>query len=261
MVLTGCGGSAGPTARAEASGPAELPERLTNSIGMTFARVPAGTFRMGRLPGETGAPTDREGERATIERPYLIGVHEVTNAQFRRFRPSHDSGYYDGRDASGTLDAADQPAVRVSWEDAMAFCEWLSERPAERAAGRSYRLPTENEWERAARGGHGWKYPWGDEWPVDPSAANLLEEATADGHAIAAPVGTYPPNPYGLHDLAGNVWEWVATDYAPNPSHKIVKGASWDHHSRLRQRVAGRGHLPPDSAWYDVGFRIVCEIE
>ena len=261
-ILTGCGGVAGPhdpppTAPADTT---ELPERLTNSIGMAFTRIPAGSFRSGRLAGENGSPTDRPGERAVIDRPYLMGMHEVTNAQFRRFRPEHDSGYYEGRDASGTLDADGLPAVRVSWNDAKAFCEWLSDQPAERAAGRTYRLPTEDEWERAARGGRGWKYPWGDRWPADPGGVNLLEEATADGHAMVAPGGSYPPNPYGLHDLAGNVWEWVAAEYAPRPAHKIVKGASWDHHSRLRQRVAGRDHLPPASTWYDVGFRVICEI-
>ncbi len=257
--------------------PAEEDGRLVNSLGMAFTRIPAGTFWMGAKAEREGAPALEQGGRVRISEPYYLGIHEVTNEQFRRFRSTHDSGTHKVGGRVYSLDERRQPVVRVSWSEAVAFCEWLSERPAEKAAGRRYRLPTEAEWERAARGPEGWRYPWGEEWSKDRTKTNLLEEETKDGHVVAAPVGSYPPNPYGLHDMGGNVWEWTADVYAPldlpeakpavdptgpeDGTDRVVKSCSWNYHSGTKHWAAARDHLPADSRWYDVGFRIVCEVE
>ena len=245
---------------------------LINSLGMTFVRIPAGRFylRSGALEPDVGKD-DRSGP-VTISQPYLLATHELTNALYRRFRPDHHSGEYEGDGKRWSLNDDAQPAVEVSWCDAMAFCNWLAALDAERSEGRSYRLPTEAEWEFAATAGRNWQYPWGNRWTPSRTVANLLEERTADGHAVAAPVGSYPPNPFGVFDMAGNVWEWCSDWYGPRSSQhridpagpetgvgRIVKGASWDHHSHLKHRCASRDHLKPNSRWYDVGVRVVCE--
>jgi len=257
---------------------------LINSLDMTFAQIGSGTFRMGADPTEPDRPLDEYGGPVTIDRPFYLATHEVTNHLYRRFRPDHDSGDHGLGAKRQSLNQDAQPAVRVSWDDAAAFCQWLSRLEPERRAGRRYRLATEAEWEHAARARRGWRYPWGNHWPAKPDEANLLEEHTADGHAVAAPVGSYPPNPLGLYDMAGNVWEWCADWHAPlprdpqtrtnprinprinplGPPHgtaRVVKGASWDHHSQLKHRCGSRDHLKPAGRWYDVGFRVVCEVD
>ena len=102
------------------------------------------------------------------------------------------------------------PVVLVTYVDAAAYCDWLSEE-----LGRAVRLPTEAEWERAARGGlDGYRYPWGND--VDPTRCNYLTDASAKRQRGTRPTGTYPPNGFGLYDVCGNVWEWVADWYGPD---------------------------------------------
>jgi formylglycine-generating enzyme required for sulfatase activity len=153
----------------------------------------------------------------------------------------------------------------VTYEDATAYCGWLAGRTA-----LPIRLPTEAEWERAVRGGvDGLQYPWGD--TMDLSRAHVLRSAAAKGESGTAPVGRYPANGFDLHDMAGNVWEWVSDWYAPryysraqflNPQGpevgvmRIVRGGSWVNADERYLRCAYRHKVPPDSYAYSIGFRI-----
>jgi len=160
------------------------------------------------------------------------------------------------------------PVVLVGYDDALAFCRWLSDE-----IGRSVRLPTEAEWEKAARGGadDGRRYPWGDD--IDPSRCNFLSEGTIKRHRGTRPTGTYPPNAYGLYDVCGNVWEWVSDWYSPDyyangdardpkgpdsGSMRIVRGGAWVNDDVSLLRITYRHKVPPDTYAYSVGFRIVC---
>ena len=153
----------------------------------------------------------------------------------------------------------------VTHADAVAYCVWLGTR-----LGRPVRLPTEAEWERAARGGaEHQRYPWGDE--IDPSRSNFLPDTALKRMRGTRPVGTFPPNGYGLHDMTGNVWEWVADWYAPdayatlgdtNPggpvqgTMRVLRGGSWVTHDVLQLRCAYRHKVPPDTYAYSIGFRV-----
>jgi sulfatase modifying factor 1 len=157
------------------------------------------------------------------------------------------------------------PVTLVTHADAVAYCAWLGTR-----LDRAVRLPTEAEWERAARGGiDGRRYPWGDE--IDPSRSNFLPDVGLKRMRGTRPVGTYPPNPFGLHDMAGNVWEWVADWYqadayaggdAVNPSGpvagtlRVLRGGSWVTHDVLQLRCSHRHKVPPDTYAYSIGFRV-----
>ena len=159
------------------------------------------------------------------------------------------------------------PVVLVSFDDAVAYCRWLSE-----AIGRVVRLPTEAEWEKAARGGaEGLRYPWGDD--IDASRGNFLEDPSAKHQSGTRPTGTYPPNAFGLCDVVGNVWEWVSDWYGgeyygggdmndprgPDAgSMRIVRGGSWVNDDVKMLRCAYRHKVPPDTYAYSIGFRVVC---
>jgi formylglycine-generating enzyme len=159
------------------------------------------------------------------------------------------------------------PVVLVSYDDAAAYCAWMS---AE--LGRVTRLPTEAEWERAARAGvDGQRYPWGND--IDPARGNYLTDPAAKRLRGTRSTGTYPPNAYGLYDVIGNVWEWVADWYSPDyygmgemrdpcgpatGTMRIVRGGSWVNDDVAMLRCAYRHKVPPDTYAYSVGFRIVC---
>jgi len=156
-----------------------------------------------------------------------------------------------------------QPVVGVSWFEAVAYCEWLSE-----AAGHHYRLPTEAEWEKAALGGQdGRKYPWGDT-SFEDTGGRFRQDATWQ-------VGTAPPNPYGLIDIGFNIHEWCADwydagYYAVSPEHdpqgpetgtrRSSRGGAWRHAVKIC-RCSARSSIPPDYRYNDYGFRIVQDIE
>ncbi len=163
-------------------------------LGLPLVQVPAGTFAMGGSPAQK--PFELPIRQVTLSRPWLMSAWPVTRAEWARFRP----------DAVPSLalegHGAGVPMHTVSWRDAAAFCEWLRE---EDPHHRPWRLPTEAEWERAARGGiEGAPYPWGHE-PIDERRANYAQPRPV-------PAGSYPPNAYGLFDMVGNVLEWCA-DY------------------------------------------------
>jgi len=159
------------------------------------------------------------------------------------------------------------PVVLVSFDDAVAYCRWLSG-----AIHREVRLPTEAEWEKAARGGvEGRRYPWGDD--IDSSRCNFLEDPAAKRQRGTRPVGTYPPNAFGLCDVVGNAWEWVSDWYGSEyygggdmndprgpetGSMRIVRGGSWVNDDVKMLRCAYRHKVPPDTYAHSIGFRIVC---
>ena len=156
---------------------------------------------------------------------------------------------------SDLVGLGDHPVVHVSWEEASTYAAWVGGR-----------LPTETEWERAARGGLDQAvYAWGDEltprgehrcniWQGEFPARNTLD----DGYLGTSPVGAYPANDWGLHDVAGNVWEWCADDFADRPHHKVIRGGSYLCHESYcnRYRVGARSSNTLDTATGNMGFRV-----
>ncbi len=229
---------------------------ITNSIGMTFRLIPAGEFMMGSDATDPAASIDefldeaagrKEKHRVRITRPLYLGVHEVTRGQFRRF--VDDTGYKtdaekDGKGGWGWNEKTNQfgqnprynwqytgfeqtdehPVVNVSWNDAVAFAQWLT-----RKEGATYRLPTEAEWEYACRAGTTSRYSCGDD-PAGLAAVGNVADGTAkekhpnwtwaiavrDGYVHTAPIGRFRPNAWGLFDMHGNVWEWCMDGYGPD---------------------------------------------
>ncbi len=212
---------------------------LTNAAGQNMKLIfPEGrTFTMGSSRREPGRRPNETLREVKLERPFYISETETTNGQFRRFEPEHSSGTAAGM----TLDNGSQPVVRVSWQQAALFCNWLSERESlppfyEVANGQvvgfdpeshGYRLPTEAEWAWVARvdaDGGSLRYPWGDSLPPPPRAGNFADLGARsaltlvmrdynDGEVVTAPVGSFAPNRLGLYDLAGNVAEWMHDFY------------------------------------------------
>ena len=260
------------------------PRRMVRIPGATFpmgtdaAKVPeiAAAFNISKHPDLIQAETPQHN--VTIEGFYL-DQFEVTNAAFRRFirarpewsvaripRTLHNGNYLkDWNGDNFPKDKANHPVANVSWYAAVAFCQWLGKR-----------LPTEAEWEFAARGGLKDKtFPWGDKL-VDPSRANY-GGSKLNG---TSPVGSYPPNGYGLFDMAGNVWEFTADEWAPYPdpgssptvregvtrkeletrnlknetTRRVIRGGSFAG-APLNLRVTYRDSHPPDGAQPFVGFR------
>ena len=266
--------------------------RLTLAAGISLELVPVapGGFTMG---SGAGYSNERPAHSITVEEGFLIGRHEITNAQYACFDPQHDSGletgeaYQFGDDERGfPLNRPEQPVVRVSWDEAMAFCRWLSVK-----TGDAFSLPTEAQWEYACRAGTDAPF-WYGSLDTDFSAYANLSDATHhtvyyphvpdalppwrpadtrfdDRWRVAAPVGTFAPNPWGLFDMHGNVAEWTCSDYKPysedarwdaaSSSHKIVRGGSWLDCPR-RARASFRLHYEPSQRIHDTGFRVVCAV-
>jgi len=214
------------------------PARITTKNGIKLLIVAGGTYQAGTDRREQGRRPNEGSHKVTLARPFYMGEREITNAQFRQFRPSHNSGAI----GNVSLDLDKQPVVRVTWDDAAEFCNWLSAQeglpPAYSGGGEGgfqlivpvtngYRLPTEAEWEfvaRTASTGKLLKYPWGKDLPVVSGTGNFagseafsLLGMAIEGHkdefpAAAAPA-LFPPNALGFYDLAGNVSEWVNDRY------------------------------------------------
>jgi formylglycine-generating enzyme required for sulfatase activity len=224
--------------------------------------IPAGDFLMGSDPAKDKDARDNEHPQHTLPLPdYYIARTPITNAQYAAFvnAMNHKQPKHWKRGAPPT-GKENPPVVYVSWYDAVAYCDWLAQ-----LTGKPYRLPSEPEWEKAARGTDGRIYPWGDEW--DPQLCNTKESGIGD----TTPVGAYPQgdSPYGLLDMAGNVWEWTRTlhrDYPYDPRDgredleaaalRVVRGGSF-HHSRESARCAVRDWDFPGSVWNSFGFRVV----
>jgi formylglycine-generating enzyme required for sulfatase activity len=234
-----------PTSQAQAASLAS-----EGALAPQMVRIPAGPFRMGsseeHIQKMIAAGTDkswveRERPQHTLELPdYEIGRYPVTNREYQAF--VRLAGQRPPRDWDGDLypeGKGDHPVVNVTWHDAVAFCAWLS-----KETGEKYRLPSEAEWEKAARGEDGRIYPWGDAW--DPLKCNTSEK----GPGGTTPVGQYSPvggdSPYGCADMVGNVWEWTGSLYKPYhydpqdgreqldaPGSRVLRGGSWPDSQNL----------------------------
>jgi formylglycine-generating enzyme required for sulfatase activity len=260
-------------------------------VGQSLRLMPAGAFMMGSARREQGRRPDQALRSVTLSRPFYLGVREVTNAEFRRFRAEHSSGSTGQR----SIDLDNHPVSMVTWNDAVEYCNWLSQQeglpPAyEQKEGRwtlrvpvttGYRLPTEAEWEFAARHAPNGlrRYEWGDALPPPAAAGNLAgQEAETtleawlrdyrDDYPVVAPVGKYPPNALGLQDMTGNVSEWVHDFYSsfgdaaastdplgpPSGTRHVVRGASWRTAAYADLRLAWREGA--EAAGQDIGFRL-----
>ncbi|MBN2209471.1 MAG: SUMF1/EgtB/PvdO family nonheme iron enzyme [Candidatus Coatesbacteria bacterium] len=254
--------------------------------GIDFVWIPPGEFTMGSSKLEQdwavkcGAKpqnvTGEDAHKVEIKKSFWMSAYEITNAEFCRFRASHDSGKYAGY----PLNKPDQPVVLVAWDDANAFAEWLSKK-----SGAKYRLPTEAEWEYACRAGATTTYQWGDnpndgrDWTNGPDMtfSRAFEGPElfgfADGYVLTSPVGTFRRNAWGLYDMTGNVWEWCADKHEANddvnvltinplrPSvgpYRSVRGGSWGT-DFFNSRIACRYYLRQAYFYYDIGFRVVRE--
>jgi sulfatase modifying factor 1 len=281
-----------------------VPVELADANGLKFALVPPGTFQMGTPDDEPGRGAEfPEGPRhaVTLTRPFYLGKHEVTVGQFKTFVAA--TGYVtDGERTGGghAHDATaewkhragtswknpgyagpytqrdDHPVVHVSHADATAYCAWLSKR------GDAYRLPTEAEWEWACRAGSAARYWWGPDEDATGKLANVGDRSLKrvhpawpravmpmdDGHAFVAPVGNFRPNPFGLHDTLGNVWEFCSTKFGPYPAGPVtdpgdgdpkrgfaVRGGGWSN-TPADVRCGARNADPPHFCHSNLSFRV-----
>lgn len=267
---------------------------ITTEAGQTMKLFrPEVTFTMGSSRREQGRRANEAMHKVALSRPFYLAAHEVTNRQFRKFDPQHSSGHAKGE----SLNGENQPAVRVSWQQAALYANWLSEQEGlplfyrvedgvvtgfnPQATG--YRLPTEAEWAWAARheNGNMLKYSWGPQLPPNKKTANIADRNAAslagyvqpaydDGYAASAPVGSFPANSKGIHDLDGNVAEWVndfyeiAVSLSEKPdqdplgplegSYHVIRGSSWAHGSVTELRLSFRDY--GEEARNDLGFRL-----
>jgi formylglycine-generating enzyme required for sulfatase activity len=279
-------------ARQSAAQPVTRKIDLGGGLAIEFVRIPAGSFIMGDPDGELD---ERPVAVVEIKEPFWMSRHEISNEQFARFNPSHDSRFehrsswiFSEEYLGWPLNQPQQPVVRVSWNESMAFARWLAEKLGEEVS-----LPTEAQWEYACRAGAGTPLSFGDldtdfsrhanmgdlslrklateGWR--PRAPDLVarEERFDDGALVTAPIGSYLPNAWGLHDMHGNVAEWTRTAYRPYPyevgdgrdslmaeGDKVVRGGSWRDRPK-RCRSAFRLNYPPYQKVFNVGFRLVIE--
>ncbi len=194
-----------------------------------------------------------------------VGKFEVTNLQYRRHAPSHHSRDHEGL----SMNAPDQPVVYVSWNDADAYCAWLSAQFANRIpSDMVFRLPTDREWTVIASCGGVRRYPWGDEWPPrygnfsDTTARAELSQWRGivgynDGYPVSCPVQNSGMNEWGIYGLGGNVWEWTADWYDAEKQYRTRRGGSWDFDDRDSLEIAARGFDRPDARYDTIGFRVV----
>jgi formylglycine-generating enzyme len=295
----------------------DRPDRFVNSVGMEFVLIPAGKFRMGSTKEELveilRAHRDDEPEwyvaevpphEVEITRPFYLGKHEVTVGQFRRF--VEEAGYkteaetdgqggwgfnkvenkfesrkpiYSWRNA-GFEQTDEHPVVNVTWNDAVAFCDWLSKKE-----GKKYRLPTEAEWEYSCRANTTTRFWSGDADENLRGVANIADAsfkqkyaaaswavAWDDGYPFTAPVGRFKPNGFGLCDMHGNVWEWCQDWYGEKyyqnsppkdpqgpsaGSFRVIRGGSFYDAPRYCRSAFRDRSGPADRVSY-VGIRVVC---
>ena len=212
-VFATCGCEQGqPTA------PVPLPESAT-SIGMEFKLIPAGTFTMGDASGwDNETPHE-----VTLSKPFKMGVHEVTQAQYEQVMGVNPSKFK----------GADNPVETVSWYDAIAFCRRLSALPTEKAAGNVYRLPTEAEWEYACRAGTTTKFSFGDDDSEFEHYGWYYENSGNKPHQV----GSKQPNAWGLYDMHGSVFEWCQDWYGDYPSGSLTNPTGATSGSGVAQAV------------------------
>jgi formylglycine-generating enzyme required for sulfatase activity len=277
-----------------------LPWKMTNSLGMSLVLIPRGKFLMGSPKGEEDRLDEEVQHEVEITRPYYMGKHEVTVGQFKAF--VKDASYKtqaekDGKGGRGFdgkefvykpeftwknlyfTQADDQPVVVVTWNDVVAFCEWLSKKE-----GRTYRLPTEAEWEYACRAGTTTRFNTGEKEEDLKGAGNIADAALRakwkdafwamswdDGYPFTAPVGKFRANAFGLSDMHGNAWEWCSDWYGEDyygksprqdpqgpatGKHRVSRGGAWSTQPKFC-RSAFRDWHEPDYRSDCVGFRVV----
>jgi formylglycine-generating enzyme required for sulfatase activity len=219
--------------------------------------VPAGEAEIGSPPNEPGRDRDEPAPRqVAIARPFALGVYEVTVAEWRAC--VRDGACRDINDWSKENPNPLIPATGISYEDATAFVAWLSVQ-----SGRSYRLPTEAEWEYATRAGASTPFPFGDE--ISPSKANYDHTAdyrgspTAPYRGYPEAVNGYPPNGFGLYQTVGNVWEWTDGCADQACRQRLVRGGSFQSAPK-ELRAANRFNLPSNKRRDDVGLRVARDL-
>lgn len=218
---------------------------VTNTIGMKLVLIKAGTFMMGSLKDEDD---EKPVHKVTISKPFFMGVHEVTQKQYLEVVGSSPAEF---PDTAG-------PVEQVSWDDAMTFCQKLSER--EKA---EYRLPTEAEWEYCCRAG------MTEDPSLDEKGLGELGWCNRNSNGHTHPVGCKKPNPWGLYDMHGNVNEWCMDWYGFYPSgdqidpigpesgeRRVVRGSSWMGDTRFF-RYGRRGNFAPEERNDVLGFRVI----
>ena len=224
----------------------------------TLVAIPAGLFLMG---SDIGQDNERPIHRVHVD-AFLLAACQVTNREFGIFLRATGSIPPPFCEDSN-FSHPNQPVVGVSWFEAAHYCEWLAATTAKK-----YRLPTEAEWERAARGGReSLQFPWGNE---PPQSQPRYERRWLRG---PEPVGQSAPNPYGLHEMCENVHEWCRDWYdaayytgspdnnpsgPPSGTRRASRGGSWRHHIKIA-RCSARSSIPPTFQYADYGFRVACD--
>ncbi len=263
----------------------EPPKEIVNAIGMKLKRIPAGEFLMGSPDSDKDAGgNEKPQHRVRITQPYYLGIHQVTRGQFGRFIEAtryQTEAEQDGKGgwgwdhsssklvqdpkftwrSSGFNQTDDHPVVNVSWNDSLAFCDWLGKQE-----GQKYKLPTEAEWEYACRAGTTTRYSLGD-------SQDLLDQYawySANSNGQTHPVGEKKPNAWGFHDMHGNVWEWCwdgydADYYKQSPADdprgplraagRVIRGGGWGIDPRYA-RSAFRDWDTPEFRFIGLGFRV-----
>ncbi len=273
-------------------------KEYTNSIGMKFVNIPAGSFYMGSCkmsgaqkkenekrkfmglppkkaacPSGAGADNDAFDNETPqhlvkISKSFQLGKYEVTLGQFKKFIAGAERGDLLTDDFMQYNSHGNNAAVcHVSWNDAQAFVRWLNKKEG----GNHYRLPTEAEWEYAVRAGTKTRYFWGNSAGSAGSYAWYYKNAGDVGAKYAHAVGQKKPNPWGLYDMAGNVWEWCQDWYGENyygnspsvnpggPSsgrNRVNRGGGWFLNAR-NLRSANRDDYSPGDRYYNIGFRLM----
>ncbi len=222
---------------------------------MSKILIPAGSFQMGDAFNE-GYNDERPVHTVYLDAFYM-DVHEVTVGQYKQFVQATGHRAPDWSHVAEYSPTDEHPIIYVSWNDAVAYCEWIGKR-----------LPTEAEWEYAARGGlDGKRFSWGNDIPHDN--ANYSDTNNHDQWSNTFPVGSFTPNGYGLYDMSGNVWEWCADWYGSgyyassprenpigpkSPSYRVIRGGSWLTPS-FGLRVAYRAMIEASCTLSNTGFR------
>jgi len=276
-------------AKTAPAAPRERQVELGEGMSLRLRYVPAGEFTMGDAAGLA----DEKPVRKMRSGGFWSGQFEITNEQYALFDPKHDSKiersdflHFSDEDRGWRVNGPKQPVCRVTWQQAMEFCNWLSKK-----TGEHFRLPTEAEWEYAARGGSQSQMWFGDTGTDFRAFANLADymllyppsvgryipawrpavASVNDGYRVSAPAGSYDPNQFGLYDMLGNVAEWTLSTYRPYPynpadgrddaasaGRKVVRGGSWYDRPEYA-RSAFRKAYHPWQGVFDVGFRVIVE--
>jgi formylglycine-generating enzyme required for sulfatase activity len=268
-----------------AQGPARgqgAAKEVTNSIGMKLVLVPPGKFVMGSPATEAEREAGEDQHEVAITRPFYLGAHTVTQGQFAKVMGKNPS-FFQPRNGGGP----DHPAEQVRWREAREFCTKLSALPEEKRAGRTYRLPSEAEWEYACRAGTTTPFNVGD--TLSSKQANFNGNFPYGGAEKGpflrrtAKVGSYPPNAWGLYDMHGNVYEWCNDWYDPDYYKKspkenpkgpekgvvptgfrsdffvVVRGGCWLDEGRAC-RSGRRFRLQQSEPYRWTGFRVACGV-